>query len=267
MDEGAPVRSVSRATDILLVLENGPHSLGRVAERAALTKPTAHRLLASLAHRQMVIQDPATGDYLLGPGTFGIADAVMRGVAGLGVLVGPVLERLSAATGETVALYVRAGVDRICIGQVPSPQPVRYTAHVGAATPLHSGSMGKLLLAYVEDEERRHLLDQMPLEAITERTITDRRALEEELELIRRRGHAVSRGERAIGVAAMSAPIFGADGRILAALSVLGPDSRLTDAAMSKLRPSLLGAAQEITQQVAVQGRSWPGAAHGEGDE
>ena len=150
-EEQGPVRSVARAADILFVLEAGPQSLGRIAQRARLTKPTAHRLLASLAHRQMVMQDPGTGDYLLGPGVLAIADAVMRGVAGIGVLVGPVLERLAATTGETVALYVRAGLARLCVGQVPSPQPVRYTAHLGAAFPLHTGSMGKLLLAYLAE--------------------------------------------------------------------------------------------------------------------
>ena len=55
-DEQSPVRSVARATDILLVLGDGPQSLGRIARRAKLTKPTAHRLLASLGHRQMVMQ-------------------------------------------------------------------------------------------------------------------------------------------------------------------------------------------------------------------
>ena len=246
------------------MLEDGPQSLGRIAQRARLTKPTAHRLLASLAHRQMAMQDPASGDYLLGPGVLALADAVMRGVAGLGVLVGPVLERLAAATGETVALYVRAGLERLCIGQVPSPQPVRYTAHLGAAFPLHTGSMGKLLLAYLDGDERRQLLDQMRLDALTDRTITDRKVLEAELDDIRRRGHATSRGERTAGVASFSAPIFAADGHILAALSVIGPDTRLTDTQVARMRPSLLGAAQEVTQQVAAQRRSWTVAAPAE---
>jgi IclR family transcriptional regulator, KDG regulon repressor len=269
LNELGPVRSVARATDVLLVLGAGPQSLGRIATRARLTKPTAHRLLASLAHRQMVIQDSATGDYLLGPGVLAIADAVMRGVAGLGVLVGPVLTRLVASTNETAALYVRAGLERMCIGQVPSPQPVHFAAHLGASFPLHTGSMGKLLLAYADDAERAQLLDLLPLTALTKRTITDRRALEAELEEIRRRGYATSRGERALGVASMSAPIFAADGRILAALGVIGPESRLTDATMAKLRPALLGAAQEITQQVASQRRGWshPNAADGNGHE
>jgi len=256
-EEQGPVRSVARATDVLLVLGDGPQSLGRIAQRARLTKPTAHRLLASLAHRQMVIQDGATGDYLLGPGVLAIADAVMRGAAGLGVLVGPVLTRLAVGTGETAALYVRAGLERMCVGQVPSPQPVHFAAHLGASFPLHTGSMGKLLLAFAEDAERVQLLDLLPLKALTKQTVTDRRLLEDELDDIRRRGHATSRGERALGVASMSAPVFAADGRILAALSVIGPDTRLSTAVMTKIRPALLGAAQEITQQVAAHKRGW----------
>jgi DNA-binding IclR family transcriptional regulator len=70
--EGA-VRSVARASNILLALSEGPQSLGRIAERTALTKSTAHRLLPALLCRQMVIQDKASGDYLMGPGALRIA--------------------------------------------------------------------------------------------------------------------------------------------------------------------------------------------------
>ena len=117
--------------------------------------------------------------------------------------------------------------------------------------------MGKLLLAFAETDERAQLLDLLPMKALTKRTVTDRGALEAELEDIRTRGYATSRGERALGVASLSAPVFAAHERILAALSVIGPESRLTEAAMAKIRPTLLGAAQEITQQLAAQKRGW----------
>jgi DNA-binding IclR family transcriptional regulator len=67
------VRSVARASDILLALGEGPQSLGRIAQRTSLTKPTAHRLLAALVYRQMVVQDKATGAYLIGPRAMRIA--------------------------------------------------------------------------------------------------------------------------------------------------------------------------------------------------
>jgi DNA-binding IclR family transcriptional regulator len=254
LDDHGPVRSVARAADILVALEDGPMSLGRISQRTGLSKPTAHRLLASLAYRQMVIQDPATVEYMLGPGCIRVADAIMRGAAGMGVLVMPILEALEASTGETVALYVRAGLERICIGQVPSHQPVRYMAHVGATYPLHSGAMGKVLFAFSDADERRELLERLPLTAITDATITSRTALEAEVEQIRNAGYGTSHGERASGVAAISAPIFGQDGRLLAALAVLGPEGRLAGDALVSLRASLLAAAAACSERVGGRG-------------
>jgi DNA-binding IclR family transcriptional regulator len=253
MDDHGPVRSVARAADILIALEDGPRSLGRISQRTGLSKPTAHRLLASLAYRQMVIQDPVTVEYMLGPGCLRVADAIMRGTAGIGALVMPILEELEASTRETVALYVRAGLERICIGQVPSSQPVRYTAHVGATYPLHSGAMGKVLLAFSDDVERRELLERLPLAALTDTTITDRGRLEAEVGRIRDQGYSTSRGERASGVAAISAPVFGPDGRLLAALAILGPDGRLSDRWLDSIRPDLVAAAAACTERVRGQ--------------
>ena len=245
------MRSVARATDILLALQHGTVSLGRIAQRTGLSKPTAHRLLASLSYGQLVIQDPVTSEYMLGPGCLGIADAVMSGLGGLGPISKPTLAKLSVDSGESAALHVRAGLQRICVDQVPSPQPVRYTAHVGVSNPLHTGAMGKVLLAFSDPGDLGDLLDRMTLSASTNATITDRTALEKELNKIRGLGYSVSRGEQAIGVAAMSAPVLRADGAILAALSVLGPTDRLTDAAIKKTLPVLLAAAKDITDRIA----------------
>ena len=247
-----PVRSVGRAVDLLLALAHGPQTLGRLAERTDLSKATVHRLLASLGHGQLAIQDPSTGDYLLGPGCFVIADAVMRGLGGLGVLARPVLERLRDTTGETVTMHVRAGSQRLCVEELVSLQSVRYTAGVGTATPIHVGSAGKLLLAYTNKDERTDLLDHSTLDPITGATITDRAELEAEVEEVRRLGYAESHGERVVGASAISAPILSSDGTILAALSILGPDGRLTQERVDEFRPAVLAAASDISDRIAA---------------
>lgn len=259
MTDEAPVRSVARAVDILLVLTTGSRSLGDIAESTNLSKATVHRLLASLAAKEFVTQDPASGDYMLGPGCFAIVDAVSRGFGGLGVVARPLLEHLHEVTRETVTLHVRVGSQRICVAELPSPQSVRYTAGVGASAPIHTGSAGKLLLALSDNTERNEILDNTPLEALTEETITDRGVLERELERIRRRGYAESRGERVTGGAAVSAPILGSNGRIIAALSVLGPDGRVTDQRLKELRPMVIEAAQEISDSIAANDRTQTG--------
>jgi DNA-binding IclR family transcriptional regulator len=253
-DEDVPVRSVARALDILFALEHGRQTAGMIARSTGLSKVTARRLLGSLTYRGLVVADPTTSTYMLGPGCFGILDAVVRGAGGMEVIAGSVLTELAAATRETVAVYVRAGPRRICVAQVPSPQPVRYTARLGMENPIHTGAMGKVLLAFSEPDEREDIVSRMTLDASTDATITDRDVLDAELRKIREQGYAVSRGERSPGVAAISAPVFAGDGRILAALSILGPDERLTDAVMADVRPRLLAAATQVADRVAAQG-------------
>jgi DNA-binding IclR family transcriptional regulator len=247
-----PVRSVARALDLMIALEDGPQALGALARTSQLSKGTAYRILTTLATSGLVIQDPATSTYALGPACFGILDAIVHGSGGLDVIAGPVLGQLSATTRETVALYVRAGPQRICVAQVASPQPIRYTARLGMENPVYAGAMGKVLLAFSDARERAEILDRMPLLAWTSATITDRRRLEKELDGIRRAGFGQSRGERSAGVAAIAAPVFGLDRRIMAALSIVGPEERMTDVAMRGFREPLLAAAVAVTDRISA---------------
>jgi DNA-binding IclR family transcriptional regulator len=253
VDDNSPVRAVSRAMDVLLALEDGPQSLARIAEATGLTKPTVHRLLATLSRSQFVIQNPSTSDYMLGPGCLGIADAVLRGLGGLGLMAQDILAALSESSQETVALHVPAGTQRVCVAQVPSPQPVRYTSSVGAAKPLYTGSMGKILLAFTDEHDRRELFARLTFAAVTPATVTDRVELDLQLVDARRRGYAISRGEQADGVAAISAPVFAANGHILAAVSILGPSVRMSDTVMTKLRPIVISAGQEISRVLGFE--------------
>jgi DNA-binding IclR family transcriptional regulator len=247
-----PVRSITRAVDVLFALTRGPQSLGRLAEVTGLSKTTVHRVLASLSYQHLTVQDALTGNYLLGPGCFAIADAMNRGSGTLAVIAGPVLSRLHELTQETVTLHVRAGAQRVCAEEFPSQHAVRYIAGVGAASPIHTGSAGKVLLAFMDPDERDELLSHVTFTRLTEATITDRETLERELRLVRRRGYAESRGERVVGGAAVSAPVWGPGGRILAAVSVLGPDSRVTSAKLQEMRPLVIAAAQQISNRIVT---------------
>jgi DNA-binding IclR family transcriptional regulator len=246
-DDTSPVRAVARAMDVLLSLVDGPLSLARIAERTSLTKPTAHRLLATLGRDQLIIQDPSTSDYMLGPACLGIADSVLRGLGGLGMLARTTLEGLAETSRETVALHVPAGTQRVCVEQVPSPQPVRYTSTVGVAKPIYTGAMGKVLLAFMGDESRDELMRRMPFTRVTDATIVDRDELGKQIRKAQVDGYSVSYGEQAEGVAAVSAPVFGINGHLLAALSVLGPANRLPRSTMEEIAPLVRKAAEEIS--------------------
>ncbi|HEY2277886.1 MAG TPA: IclR family transcriptional regulator [Streptosporangiaceae bacterium] len=252
-DDTSPVRAVTRAMDVLLSLEDGPQSLAKIADATSLTKPTAHRLLATLSRNQLVIQNPWTSDYMLGPGCLGIANAVLTGLGGLGLMAQDILDGLAKASQESVALHVPAGTQRVCVAQVPSPQPVRYTADVGAAKPMYTGAMGKILLAFAHEQDRHELFTRLTLTPVTPLTIVDRDQLEIQLAEVRKQGYAVSRGEQADGVASISAPVFAASGHVMAAVSILGPSTRMEDDTMTKLRPLVVRAGQEISRLLGYE--------------
>lgn len=248
------VRSVRRAVDILMALSDGPLNLTALATRTGLSMGTGHRLLTSLNHRQLVIQDPTSGVYMLGPGCYRFVEAFRHGRSGLGLLARPVLEALRLECGETVTLHVRIGDQRICIEELPSPQPIRFTAGIGAADPIHVGAAGKVLLAAMKDDDLEQLIRSIPLDKLTSNTRTDASSLRKELQSIRRRGWAESRGERVVGAAAVSTPIVDQDDRCLAALSILAPEARMPASHVPAFGQRVLAAGRELNAALTSPG-------------
>ena len=139
----------------------------------------------------------------------------------------PVLEGLRDESGESTQLYVREGEQMVCVAAVERVSGLRDTVPVGAIMPLSRGSAGKVLLAWAPGG-------------------VDRRPDAAQLRGIRVRGWAESVAEREAGVASVSAPVFGEDGRLRAAVSISGPISRLGESPGQRLSQLVVGAAREI---------------------
>jgi DNA-binding IclR family transcriptional regulator len=223
------VRAVQRALRILACLAEDEMRLVDIAQRLKLHKATVTRLLASLAGADMVSRD-ARGRYRLGPGILMLTTRLLARYRTLVDYLRPPLMTVWEATRETVTVHVRVGVERVCVEELESLETIAFRSGVGSRVPLHVSSSGKVLLAFLADEERRCVLDELPLVALTERTITSRSRLETELAAIRRAGYAMSQGERTPGATSVSVPVFDARGDIVAAVSVIGPESRMAPA-------------------------------------
>lgn len=246
------VQSIERGIDILMALANGASTLTEVARATGLSKGTAFRLLASLNHEQLVVRDPDDTVYVLGPGFLRMFQGAMTNLGGIATLARGALQELWERTGETVTLHVRIGFERICVAELTSPQPLRYSSTVGATAPIHVGSAGKVLLAFLPRDELARALSEMQLSSITHLTITDGQRLREELAEVKARGWAISEGERIIGAAAISVPIRGNAG-LAASLSVLGPLERMNHSVRLAMLPHLQRAAASV--EIALNSR------------
>jgi DNA-binding IclR family transcriptional regulator len=226
--------------------------LSSLVQAVGLSKGTVHRLLAALGHQGLVMHDPDSGLYLLGPGMLRVADTATQGFGGLGLVARPFMSDLWRSTGETIAMHIRIASERICISELPSNQSMRFICGVGEAVPVHSGSAGKILLAFADPQVQQRLLHGARLDALTDTTIVDPRELELELEKVRTQGWAESHGERISGAIGVSAPVFDFSGAIVASLSVLAPAQRL-EGRIDEVRTPLVQTADAISEAFGIQ--------------
>lgn len=228
-----PVRAVDRALRILSCLGEGDLRLGDLAAKVKLHKATVTRLLASLARADMVTRDER-GYYSLGSGIAVLSTRLLGRYRALVDSLRIPLMEVWQATRETVSVHVRVGFERVCVEELESSHMIAYRTGIGSRVPLHVGSGGKVLLAFLPADERKQLLRDLRLTALTDRTVTSRARLAAELATTRRLGYAVSVGERTLGSAAVSVPVFDSSQRVVAVVSVLGPDSRLSQAELRR---------------------------------
>jgi DNA-binding IclR family transcriptional regulator len=240
------MQSADRALAILAAFTESRPEVGvsELARELGMHKSTVSRLLGTLEARGLVRR---AGDrFLPGPELARLGSLAAQGLALLPV-ARPELARLAEETGETVNLAVRQGDRALNVHQVATAHFVGLTDWAGRATPLHATANGKVLLAYGDGGV------PAVLEAITERTIVDRHALEEELERTKSRGYAQAVEELEAGLNSVAAPVFDASGGCLAAVSVAGPSYRVSEERLDSIGAACADAAGEISQALGYR--------------
>jgi len=240
-EEKRTVRAVERALDILLCFTGKSEwGLTEIAARIGLHKSTVHRLLATLEGRGFVVRDEATEKYRLGLRILELSSNLSHDGDPSVVLL-PYMVKLRDELGETVSLYLRDRGERVRIQAVQSEQAIRRVANVGVRLPLSVGASSKVLMAFADERVRQEVMaDPAWPQAV------DRVKYAEQLEEIRACGYATSFEEREPGAAAVSAPIMGRSGKLVAALAVSGPSNRLTPEAMRLHAPVIMEAAKRM---------------------
>lgn len=240
------VQSVDRAVTILEFLaRNGWSGVTEVGDVLDVHKSTAFRLLNTLEGRGLVEQHTTTGQYHLGFGLVHLARAVVVGpdIAGR-ARAG--CEWLAEHTAETVTLSVLEGDGCVTIDQIIAPSAVVSRSWLGQRTPLHCTSPGKVLLAHLDADRRLEILGG-PLKRYTDYTITDADQLEAVLERVRTDGYATTVEELEDGLTSAAAPVFSADGNVVATIEVSGPSYRLGPAELSEVVPLVIEAAERAS--------------------
>lgn len=249
-----------RALDVLLCFLDAEGELGvsEVAGRLGIHRGRVHRFLMAAKGKGLVSQNPRTRRYSLGFRVLELSSALTRQFDVV-AQAQPFLRELRDATSETAGLAVRVGDHRVHLAQAESEHEIRQTFPIGKPLPLYAGAAGKLLLAFLQDNEL-DLLDTLTLASLTEATITDLDQLKQALGQVRRQGYAMSTGERMAGSRSISAPVWSWRGDVMA-ITVSGPAFRFTARKAMEAAGLLRAVAARLTQQLGGE----PFAAAGNG--
>jgi IclR family pca regulon transcriptional regulator len=246
--ETQSVQALERGLAVLQVFsrEHPALTLSEVARLTGITRATARRVLLTLERLGMVRSDGRR--FSLTPRVLTLGWAYLSSL-GLWEIAQPLMEELTAQTGESCSAATLDLPDIVYVARVPTRRIMSITLNVGTRLPAYATSMGRVLLAELAPAELDAFLATAALEPLTPRTLTDPAALRAELERVRAQGWALVDEELELGLRSIAAPVRGPSGAAVAALNVSAAASRVP---VERVREEFLPALQRTAEAISV---------------
>jgi DNA-binding IclR family transcriptional regulator len=238
-------QSLDRALTLLGALAEGPKTLDQLAETIGVHKSTVLRLLRTLESHRFV-QREGVRYYRLGTALFDLAHRSLED-RDVRRSVEPALRELNALTGHTVHLASYEDGEVVYIDKFESRHQVRMYSRIGKRAALHCTAVAKVLVSAFPDARRREIAASIDYVKKTENTILTPEAYLAELTTVAARGYAIDNSEHEDFIHCVAAPIRGARGEVLAAMSLSVPQVLLDLDGLLALVPDLLRAAEKAS--------------------
>ena len=244
----------SFARGLSVILAFGPSTplmtLTEVAGLTGLTRAGARRILLTLEYLGYVSQE--NRKFSLTPKILDLGYSYLSANP-LWELATPYMEEVVQQTGETCTISVLEGNDIVYIIRVATHRIMSVNLSIGSRLPAWATSMGRILLGGVTEKQLDSILSTSNIIGFTPRTVTDIESLKNIIALSRQRGFCFVNEELEEGLQSIAVPIFGRDGRIIAAMNVGGHANRVNRAGLlENVLPHLQNAAFKISQSLKV---------------
>lgn len=239
------VQSFARGLEVIEAFGQTPTmTLTEVAEATGLSRATVRRFVHTLVG--LGYMRATDKSFQLTPKIMNLGFAYLASQP-LVELVDPVLAGLSEELGQSTSVSVLDGTDVVYIARQETTSIMRINITVGTRFPAYATSMGRVLLAGLDDAELEHYFTRADLAEVTDYTITSPAALRSELTDIRDQGYAVVEEELEVGLASVAVPIRNRAGTTVAALNTSVAVTRHTPEDLTELLPALLAAANDVS--------------------
>jgi IclR family transcriptional regulator, pca regulon regulatory protein len=243
--------SLARGLDVIrgFSREKRYMSIAQLSHKTGIPRASVRRCLYTL--RELGYVECADGrHYSLRPKLLGLGHAFLSSTP-LVVTAQSFLDRVSDAVGESCSLATMDGEDILYLARSVTSRIISVTLNVGSRLPAHCTSIGHVLLAGLPPRQLEEFLAGAELRAFTERTITSRPRLREQLEQVRAQDYAIADQLMELGVRSIAVPVRSAAGGVVAGMNVIVQAGRVSLRDMKALYlPPLQAAARELGAQL-----------------
>jgi len=247
------IKSIEKAIDLLELLSDSKNEMGitEIGKELHMGLSTIYRILTTLKCRGYIVQNQQTSKYMLGAKLF-ILSCKVQNTKNLIKVVTPFLQRLSQNTNETINFAVLEGREAIYLFKIESKEMLKAGIELGTKVAAHCTSLGKVLLAFLPEQEFMILYpnENEKLPTFTPNSISSVEELKKCLKKIKKQGYAIDEEEFKIGVNCLGVPIINNEGKAIASFSVSGPVSRFNLCKMEKVKNILITLSENISKHL-----------------
>jgi IclR family KDG regulon transcriptional repressor len=245
------VKSVGRAMEVIDIVSTNKSGVGvtEIASQMDINKSSVYRILNTLEEYGFIEQNVESGKYKLGYKFLEISSRLLDSMD-LRTEAAPFLQSLEDYTNEVIHLVVYDQGEVVYLEKLEGSETLRMHSKVGRRAPMHCTSVGKAILAHLEENRVREIIEKRGLPKHTEHTITDAGLFMNELKNVKEQGYALDLEENEQGITCIAAPIFDHTEQVVASLSISGTSLRMTEERLDDLKERVMEAGRNISKRL-----------------
>lgn len=224
-------------------------TISSAASITGLTRASARRALLTLRELGFLSQEGSA--FSLTPRALSIGHSYLSS-SGLGEVIARHITSLSSELRESVSAAVLDGHEIVYIGRSAATKIMQVRISVGTRFPAAVTSMGRVLLAGLDDKELELLFSKHPMKQLTSKTKTSTKDLVAEIRAARSQGYAVVSEELELGLKSIAVPVRGRNGNIVAAINIAGPASAESSTFELRILKALQSCAAKISSDIGT---------------
>lgn len=251
------LKTLSKSLDLLdcFTTESPVWGVRELAKKLDMHHTVVHRIITTFEAHGFLIQNKDTSKYHLGLKLLDYSNVVTSQL-NIQDYVRPLIKEICEATNESVYLTMPDGKEGVCVSVELSMKEVKHITPIGSRAPLYAGASNKVIMAFLGMDLQEQMI-QEGLQSVTKHTITDPELLRKQLKTIRLTGWCVSVGELTDEVIGISVPIISLQGRVMASVTVAGPNYRFPEEKIQHCLEVLLARLPYLKQSFNIISHIW----------